>query len=98
MERMIVWSRSSRRLKRVNFAEENTLMDAFTCDAEIRAFTICCPDCGAIHEIRASEREPRAFDRRRQRFRCPRCRFVAYVHVVIDFELPRKHAQPAPAK
>ena len=98
MERMIVWSRRASRLQRTNFAEEDALMDTYTCDADIRAFTICCPDCGAIHDIRASDRDPRAFDRRRQRFRCPRCRFAASVRLVLDFESARAKAQSAAAE
>jgi transposase-like protein len=77
-------SRRSGRLTPVDADDEEYPMNAFACVAEIRAFAIRCPACGAPYEIRARDSRPRIFDRQRQRFRCNRCRFTAPVRVTVD--------------
>jgi hypothetical protein len=79
--------------------EEDDLINGFACDAEVRAFVICCPACGAVHDIKATDRLSRRFDRRRQRFRCGRCRFAASVSIVVKCavaaEEPIGRAEPS---
>jgi hypothetical protein len=84
---MIVSTRRSGRLEPCDIdVEEDNLIDGFACDAEIRAFVICCPGCGAVHDIKATNRHSRTFNRQQQRFRCGRCRFAASVYVVVPTE------------
>jgi hypothetical protein len=78
------WSRYGDWLKTGVAGDEDHLINGLLCTAEIRSLGIRCPACGAAHEIRASDRRSTIFDRRRQRFRCSRCRFAANVHVIVD--------------
>lgn len=81
---VVPWSRYGEWLHPGDVNDEDHVIDGLTCTAEIRALAISCPACGAAYEIRASDRRSRIFDRRRQRFRCSRCRFAAPVHVIVD--------------
>ena len=78
------WTRYGDWSKPIDVEDEDYVIDGLTCTAEIRSLAICCPACGAAYEIKASDRRSRVFDRRRQRFRCSRCRFAAPVHVIVD--------------
>jgi hypothetical protein len=84
MSWVVPWSRYGDWLKTGDVGDENHLINGLTCTAEIRSLGIRCPACGAPHEIRASDRRSTIFDRRRQRFRCSRCRFRAAVYVIVD--------------
>ena len=77
-------SRPSGRLRPVDSDDEEEPINAFACLAEIRAFTICCPQCLATYEIKARDRRPRIFHRERQHFRCGRCRFAARLRLTVD--------------
>ena len=100
MRWVVPWSRRSAELKRIDEDDDDEhLVNGFICDAEIRAFVICCPACGALHQIDASERHSRVFDRRRQRFRCRRCPFKAPVYVIVDVRgLPDEPGHSAPTQ
>jgi transposase-like protein len=78
------WTRYGDWLKPGDVGDEDHLINGLTCTAEIRSLTISCPSCGAPYEIKANDRRSPVFDRRRQRFRCSRCRFAASVHVIVD--------------
>jgi hypothetical protein len=85
MRWVLPWSRRSAELKRIDEDDDDEhLVNGFICDAEIRAFTMGCPACGALHQITTHSRQSRVFDHRKQRFRCSRCRFQAPVHVIVD--------------
>jgi hypothetical protein len=96
---VIPWSRRSARIKRIDEDDDaEYLINGFLCDAAIRALILGCPACGALHDIKASDRRSRVFDRERQRFRCSRCRFTASIYVIVDVgvraeEQPRAAAQ-----
>jgi transposase-like protein len=85
---VIPWSRRSARIERVdNEADHQNaeqMINGFVCEASIRALTMNCPACGALHEIKAGDRRSRAFAREKQRFACSRCRFAAPVYVIVD--------------
>ena len=81
---IITTGRPSGRFEAVDRDDDEYLLNGFACAAEIRAFTISCPACGAPYEVRAQDARPPAFDRQEQRFRCPRCRFTAGVRLVVD--------------
>ena len=57
---------------------------AASSQAALRALILSCPACGSLHDIKATDRQPRVFDREKQRFRCSRCYFTASVYVVVD--------------
>jgi hypothetical protein len=77
-------TRPSGRFEPIDDNDDDSVLNAFACIGEIRAFTICCPACGATHEIASDVARPRAFDRQRQVFRCTRCPFRAEVRVTVD--------------
>ena len=77
-------SRPWGRQKPVDADDTEDPVNGFLCDAEVQAFKLRCPACGAPHEIRASDRHSPVFDRRRQRFQCGRCRFGAAVYLTVD--------------
>jgi transposase-like protein len=77
-------SRRSGRLTPVDADDEEYPINAFACVAEIRAFAIRCPGCGAPYEIRARDVRATVFNRRLQRFRCRRCHFAAPLRLTVD--------------
>jgi len=97
---MVVTARRSGRFTPVdpNETDEKRLINGFACEAEIRAFSICCPGCGSCFDIRASDRHPGVFERRKQQFRCSRCRFAAAVHVAVECGFEPDEPEPEPER
>jgi len=62
-------SRRSGRLAPVDADDEEYPINAFACEAEIRAFAIRCPACGTPYEVRMRDVRATVFNRRLQRFR-----------------------------
>jgi hypothetical protein len=81
---VVPWSRYLDWFKPNDVDEDEHLINGLTCQAEVWSLAIRCPACGALYEIKGTDRRSRIFDRRRQRFRCSRCRFQAPVHVIVD--------------
>jgi len=67
---VIPWSRRSARIKRVDDDDDDEhLIYGFLCDATLRALIIGCPGCGALHDIKATDRRSRVFYHQKQQFR-----------------------------
>jgi hypothetical protein len=69
---IITTGRPSGRFEPIGDDDDEYPLNGFACIGEIRAFTLSCPACGALHEIPAHVARPRAFDRQQQLFRCTR--------------------------
>ena len=53
---IITTGRPSGRFEPIDDDDDEYPLNGFACIGEIRAFTICCPACGALHEITARRR------------------------------------------
>ena len=81
---IITTGRPSGRFEPIDDDDDDYLLNGFACVGEIRAFTICCPACGARHEITAAP--PAACLRPTEAvFRCTRCSFKAELRLTVDF-------------
>jgi hypothetical protein len=90
-------SRPSGRLNRIDAADDENPINGFVCHAELRAFAIRCPSCGAEFDIRMRDTRSHVFDRRKQRFRCSACRFAAGVRVAVDIGFAPDEQSPVTA-
>ena len=73
------WTRRSARIKRVDYDDDEQMINGFLCEATLRALILGCPCCGKLHDIKATDRQSRVFNRGSQRFTCSSCRFTASV-------------------
>ena len=76
---VLPWTRRSARIQRLDNNDSEQMINGFVCESALRALTFGCPCCGKLHDIKATDRQSRVFNRQKQRFRCSNCRFTAFV-------------------
>ena len=82
----------------IDYDDDEQMINGYVCEAALRALLLVCPSCGMLHDVRATDRQSRVFDRERQRFRCSRCRFTASVYVIVDVGVRAEEERPAAAR
>jgi predicted RNA-binding Zn-ribbon protein involved in translation (DUF1610 family) len=85
-------TRPSGRLTPLDPNDAEGELNAFVCEAEIRAFAIRCPVCGSPYMIGERDRRSRVFDPFTQRFHCGDCQFSAPGRLIVDCGLRARRA------
>ena len=83
-------ARPSGRLTPLDPNDAEGELNAFVCEAEIRAFSIRCPVCSTPYVIGERDRRSRVFDTFVQRFHCGDCQFTAPVRLIFDCGIPAR--------